>query len=107
VEGGKLVLAGLVDTSGYSGDMASKYQGFLITEVKLSIEGADLAPGEYGFGFSSDGNFSVLDVGSNVLLSVPDHADAKLVHAVPLKVVADGDGYRLYKGKSWVSLKPK
>ena len=58
-----------------------------------------MAPGKYGFGFSSDGNFSVLDVGSNVLLSVPDHADAELVHAVPLKVVADGDGYRLYKGK--------
>src|ERR1039458_8143675 len=35
---GKLVLVGLVDTSGYSSDVAEKYQGFLITEIKLSIE---------------------------------------------------------------------
>src|SRR3989442_13709369 len=42
---GKLVLAGLVDTSGYAADLQAKYQGFLITEVKLSIEGTDLAPG--------------------------------------------------------------
>ena len=34
---GKFVLAGLVDTSGYSTDVAEKYQGFLITEVKLNV----------------------------------------------------------------------
>jgi hypothetical protein len=105
VAGGKLVLAGLVDTSGYSTDVAAKYQGFLITEVKLNVEGTELAPGEYGFGFSKDGKFSVLDVGSNDLFSVSDHADDKLVHPVPLKIAADGDGYRLYAGKKWVSLK--
>ena len=36
---GKLVLAGLVDTSGYASDVQAKYQGFLITEVKLNIAG--------------------------------------------------------------------
>src|SRR6266567_4769735 len=35
---GKLVLAGLVDTSGYAADVQAKYQGFLITEVKLNVE---------------------------------------------------------------------
>lgn len=105
VDGGKLVLAGLVDTSGYSGDIAAKYQGFLITEVKLSIEGTDLAPGQYGFSFSKDGNFAVLDVGANGLLRVPAHTDDKLVHAVPLKITAEGDAYRLYQGKKWVVLK--
>ncbi len=35
---GKLVLAGLVDASGYASDVQAKYQGFLITEVKLSVE---------------------------------------------------------------------
>ncbi len=67
---GKLVLAGLVDTSGYASDVQSKYQGFLITEVKLNIEGTDLAPGEYGFGFSKEGKFLVMDVGANDLFSV-------------------------------------
>ena len=42
---GKLVFAGLVDTTGYSTDVQSKYQGLFITEVKLDIEGTDLARG--------------------------------------------------------------
>jgi hypothetical protein len=102
---GKLVLAGLVDTSGYAADVQAKYQGFLITEVKLSIEGTDLAPGEYGFGFAKDGKFTVLDVGANELFSVSAHIDDKLARPVPLKIVAEGDGYRLYNGRKWVSLK--
>src|SRR5215475_13601928 len=44
---GKLILAGLVDTSGYASDVQAKYQGFLITEIKLTIEGTDLARGAY------------------------------------------------------------
>jgi hypothetical protein len=54
---GKFVLAGLVDASGYSTDVAEKYQGFLITGVKLNVEGTILPPIEYGFGFSKDGKF--------------------------------------------------
>ena len=67
---GKLVLAGFVDTSGYAADLAEKYQGFLITELKLDIEGSGLAPGQYGFGFTKDGKFGVMDVGANDLLGV-------------------------------------
>jgi hypothetical protein len=102
---GKLVLVGLVDTSGYSTDVAEKYQGFLITEMKLSIEGSELPPGEYGFGFSKDGKLTVMDVGKNDLLSVSSHLDENLHRAVPLKIVADQGSYRLYAGKKWVSLK--
>jgi hypothetical protein len=102
---GKLVLTGLVDTSGYSSDVAEKYQGFLITEVKLSIEGSNLPPGEYGFGFSKDGKFTVMDVGENDLLSASSHLDENLHRAVPLQIVADQASYRLYAGKRWVSLK--
>ena len=104
---GKLVFAGLVDTTGYSTDVQSKYQGLFITEVKLDIEGTDLAPGEYGFGFSKDGKFLVMDVGANDLLTVSSHVDDKLARPVPLKVVAGGDGYRLYAGRKWVALKPE
>src|SRR5712691_11560587 len=48
---GHFVLAGFVDTSGYSTAIQEKYQGFFITESKLTFEGATLEPGEYGFGF--------------------------------------------------------
>jgi len=102
---GKLVLVGLVDTSGYSSDVAEKYQGFLITEIKLSVEGSELPPGQYGFGFSKLDKFTVMDVGNNDLLSVASHVDQNLQRAVPLKIVADQGSYRLYAGKKWVSLK--
>jgi hypothetical protein len=101
---GKLVLAGLVDTLGYAADVQAKYQGFLITEVNLKIDGTTLAPGEYGFGFSKDGKFLVMDVGANDKLSVAFKVDDKLARPIPLKIVTDGDTYRLYAGKKWVSL---
>ena len=104
---GKLVLAGFVDTSGYAADLAEKYQGFLITEVKLDIEGSELAPGQYGFGFTKDGKFGVMDVGANDLLSVSFKRDENLKRPMPLKMVEDGGGYKLYAGKNWVSLKAK
>ena len=102
---GKLVMASLVDTSGYSADIAEKYQGFLITEEKLNIEGSDVVPGQYGFGFSKDGKFVVMDVAANDLLKVSFQLDANLPRAVPLKMVADHGSYRLYAGKKWVSIK--
>src|SRR5712691_12214565 len=71
---GKFVLAGLVDTSGYSTAIQEKYQGFLITEVKLSFDGATLDPGEYGFGFK-DGKFLMMNVAATDMFSVPSQND--------------------------------
>ena len=107
VPDGKLVLTGLLDTSGYAADVQAKCQGFLITEVKLNIEGSELAPGEYGFGFSKDGKFLVMDVGANELFGVTVQIDDKLPRPVPLKIVAREGAYQLYAGKQWVTLKPE
>jgi hypothetical protein len=104
---GKYVLAGLVDTSGYSTDIAAKYQGFLITEVKLDVGGTELDPGEYGFGFSKAGKFLVMDVGAHDLFRAPAQLDEKLARPVPLKMVGEGGAYRLYAGRQWVSFKVK
>jgi hypothetical protein len=101
---GKVVLAGLVDTSGYSTAIQEKYQGFLITEAKLTFDGATLDPGAYGFGFK-DGKFIVMNIASTDLLSVPTHSDEQIKHAVPLKLEKDGDGYRLYAGKNYAVVK--
>jgi hypothetical protein len=79
----------------------------LITELKLEIEGSELAPGQYGFGFTKDGKFGVMDVGANDLLSVSFKRDEDLKRPVPLKIVEDGGGYKLYAGKNWVGLKTK
>jgi hypothetical protein len=102
---GKMMLAALVDASGYSTAIQQKYQGLLITETKLNIGGSELAPGQYGFGFTADSKVSLMDVANNDVLSAPSQTDAALQHAVPLKLVEDGAGYKLYAGKKWVGIK--
>jgi hypothetical protein len=102
---GKMTLAALVDASGYSTAIQQKYQGMLITETKLSIAGSELKPGEYGFGFLADGKFVVMDVANNDVLSASSQTDAALPRAVPLKLVEDAAGYKLYAGKKWVGIK--
>jgi hypothetical protein len=102
--GGKMVLAGMVDTAGYSTAIAEKYQGFLITEAKLNFDGATLDPGQYGFGFK-DGKFIVMNVAGTDLLTIASHNDDQVKHPSPLKLEKDGAGYRLYAGRKYVGLK--
>jgi hypothetical protein len=102
---GKMMLAALVDASGYSTAIQQKYQGLLITETKLNLGGSSLAPGQYGFGFSADGKFVVMDVANSDVLSASSQTDSALQRAVPLKLIEDGEGYKLYAGKKWIALK--
>ena len=102
---GKMTLAALVDASGYSTAIQQKYQGMLVTETKLDIGGSSLPPGQYGFGFTADGEFVVMDVANNEVLNTASQSDAELKRPVPLKLVEDGAGYKLYAGKKWVAIK--
>ena len=102
---GKIVCAGLVDSSGYSANIAEKYQGFLITAKKITVEDKTLPPGQYGFGFTKDGKFRVMDAGANDVFLVSAHMDDAVKPAVPLKAVASGSDFRLYAGKKYVTLK--
>src|SRR5262249_62198577 len=86
---GKFVLAGMVDTSGYSTAIQEKYQGFFITETKVSFDGNSLEPGQYGFGFK-EGKFIVMNVAATDLFSVTTKADDQLKHPVPFKLEKDG-----------------
>jgi hypothetical protein len=102
---GKMTLAALVDSSGYSTAIQQKYQGLLITETKLNIGGSTLAPGQYGFGFTAEGKFTVMDVANNDVLSMAFQNDQGVQHPVPLKLVEEGSSYKLYAGKRWVGIK--
>ena len=104
---GKMMLAALVDASGYSTAIQQKYQGFLITETKLDLGGSTLPPGQYGFGFTADGKFVVMDVADNDVLTASSEMDQVLKRPVPLKLVEDGAGYKLYAGRKWVAVKPQ
>ena len=107
LNGGKLVIAALVDNSGYSTNIQEKYQGLFITEAQITIEGKTLPPGEYGFGRTADGNFSILDVASNTVASFAGHADDSVKRPVPLQMTSQGgDSYRLYLGKNYVEFSP-
>jgi hypothetical protein len=101
---GSYMLATLVDTSGYSTDLQTKYQAYFITEVPIKVGGANLAAGVYGAGFVGD-KFVVTDVGGHDVLTVNSGDDAGLVRPMPLQVMADaaGGGFRLYAGRKYVS----
>jgi hypothetical protein len=102
---GYLVLASLVDTSGYSDAIVAKYQAILIVEVPIKIAGKDLAAGVYGIGFVADNQFLVTDVGGHDVLSVVSATDAELKRPTPLGIVADASGgFRLYAGRRYVVL---
>jgi hypothetical protein len=102
---GKMILAALVDASGYSTAIQQKYQGMLITETRLNVGGSSLPPGQYGFGFAADNKFVVMDVANSDVLSASYQTDQALQHAVPLKLMEDGTGYKLYAGKKWIAIK--
>ena len=104
---GKMLLAALVDASGYSTAIQQKYQGLLITETKLSIGGATLPPGQYGFGFTANGKFTVMDVANSDVLETAAETDQELKRPVPLKLIEDNGAYKLYAGRKWIGIKPE
>jgi len=101
------VLAGMVDSSGYSTAIKEKYQAYLLNEVTLEIAGQTLKPGAYGIGFLNGGKFVVMDVGANDLLQVASQHDAEMKRPVPLQVVAaaTAGSYRLYAGRDYVEFR--
>jgi hypothetical protein len=99
---GYYLLATLVDTSGYSSDVASKYQAYFITEIPLKFGSQKLPAGVYGVGFVGD-KFVVTDVGAHDVLSVGSSTDAALKRPMPLEIMADpAGGFRLYAGRKFV-----
>ena len=98
----RFVMAGLVDTSGYSSDVQAKYQGFIVTDSPITVGGSRLPTGAYGFGFTPDGWLNVMDVGGRRVLSVRARNDERLQRPRPLMMTDARNGVRLYAGRSFV-----
>src|SRR4029077_8127585 len=96
---GRYVIAGLVDTSGYAADVRAKYEGFLITDSPITINGSELGIGAYGFGFRDNGKMQILDLAGNQILSVSTTKDSDLKRPRPLMMTKAADGIRFYNGK--------
>src|SRR5258707_8790267 len=103
----RYVIAGFVDTSGYAADVRAKYEGFLITDSPITINGSDLGTGAYGFGFSNDGKMQILDLAGNQILSVATTRDSDLKRPRPLMMTKAGNGIRFYSGKDYVTVAAK
>jgi hypothetical protein len=102
---GYYLLTTMVDTSGYSSDVAAKYQAYFITEVPIKIGGQSLPAGVYGIGFISGGKFAVTDVGAHDVMSASSATDEGLKRPMPLQIMADpGGGFRLYAGRKYVTI---
>jgi hypothetical protein len=101
---GKVLLAALVDTSGYSSAIAEKYQGLLLTDGGLKLGGKPLGPGAYGLGSLADGDFVVTDLSGASVLSVPLLQDDGMRRPVPLQLREVEGRFRLYLGKKYVSV---
>ena len=103
----RFVIAGMVDTSGYSAEIRARYEGFFITDSSITVGGETLATGGYGFGFSNDGKLNILDVGGNQVLSVATTNDKSLRRPRPLMMTMDGSNVRLYRGRDYVVIAAK
>jgi hypothetical protein len=103
---GKLLLAALIDASGYASSVQEVYQGYLIVERPILFGGKRLIPGAYGFGFVGGDQGVVMDLGGNTLLRVSTAHDADMKRPMPLEIVEDTTPhqYRLYLGRTFVIL---
>ena len=98
----RFVIAGLVDTSGYSAEVRARYEGFLITDSPIKVNGESLPTGAYGFGFSNDGKMNVMDIAGNDVLSVSSTNDKALRRPRPLMMTTSEEGIRFYSRRDYV-----
>lgn len=97
----RYIIAGLVDTSGYSTEISGKYEGFFITDSPVKIGGKTLSTGAYGFGFSAGNKLHVFDLSSKEILSAVTLNDKEMKRPRPLMMSVAADGVRFYKGKNF------
>jgi hypothetical protein len=104
-----VLLATLVDTSGYSSAVQEKYQAYLITETPIEIGGHRLEPGAYGCGFIANDTFIVMDIGGHDLFTAHSTRDGNLHRPMPLQILPAPGGtqlYRLYTGRTFIEFTP-
>ena len=104
---GLVMLAALVDNSGYSSGIQEKYQAYLLTEVDLDFDGHRLPAGAYGVGIvraGADLKFGVMNLAAQDVFQTAAANDAKLHRPTPLQVLAGSIAgkYRLYLGRNYV-----
>lgn len=112
---GARVLAGLIDTTGYSSQIQQKYIGMLIVEAPITACSIDLPVGSYGFGLEKpapqsqgSANFLVYDQAGKQLGSCTAEEDKGLKQPRPLQVTKGSDTTAtLWLGRFCIALHAK
>ncbi len=109
LENGKLLIASLIDTAGYSAAYQQKYIGVLLSQSPITLGSKQLDAGAYGFGRSKGDNGSVTvhvySLGGEELAQLPTEKQDNLKPLKPLQVIAPSEGAaRLYLGPYCVTL---
>ena len=104
-DNGRLVLATLVDTSGYSNGLQERYQFYLIVETPLKVGGKLLEVGAYGAGFVGS-QFVVMNIAGDPVLAALSTRDTLIARPTPLQILPGPQpgSLRLYVGRDFVEL---
>jgi hypothetical protein len=111
---GARILFAIIDTAGYSSQIKQKYIGMLINEGHLSICGATIAVGSYGFGLERplatsevDAKFHLYNQAGAEVVSCAAPKDSTIKLAKPLQFSVNKDGPAwLYLGRYRLEIKP-
>lgn len=106
---GKLIIASLIDTAGYSAAYQQKYIGVLLSQAAFALGSKQLDAGAYGFGRSKNeggpDTVHVYNLGGEEVAQLPTEKQENLRPLKPLQVVASQDGSaRLYLGPYYLTV---
>jgi hypothetical protein len=105
---GKVLVASLIDTAGYSSAYQEKYSGVLLSQTGFSLGGKNFDAGAYAMGRKKNGDsvsITIYNLGGDQLAEIGTSKQDNLRPVKPLQITAADDGSaRLYFGPYYVSL---
>jgi hypothetical protein len=108
---GKIWMASLIDTAGYSSAYQEKYSGVLLSQTGFKLGSKSFDAGAYAFGRKKDGDnvtMLVYNLGGEQLAEIATAKQDNLRPVKPLQIIVAGDGSgRLFLGPYSVTLAGK
>jgi len=108
---GKILIASLIDTAGYSSAYQEKYSGVVLSQTGFTLGSKSFDAGAYAFGRKKDGDNVTLilyNVGGDPLAQLTTAKQDNLRPLKPLQIVVADDGSaRLYLGPYYIALAGK
>ena len=108
---GKVLLASLIDTAGYSSAYQEKYTGVLLSQTGFTLGSKAFEAGAYAIGRKKNGDsvaLCIYNLGGDQLAEIPTSKQDNLRPLKPLQIIVSDDGSaRLYLGPYYLALAAK